>query len=204
MCDYCQEEKIRSLKYSKINPNEYINKRYGNVTITDCYWIKEKRYRLYVDYKCDCGNVKSCTLDHLKSGRIKSCGCLKNIIMVKRNTKHNLYKEYKRIFDVWNNMIQRCYNKKNPNYKNYGERGIKVCKEWQCLNNFVDWAYKNGYIEKDKANRKEVLSIERIDVNGNYEPNNCKWIPFCEQGKNKRYSGRQCVGRELKEADNIE
>ena len=79
------------------------------------------------------------------------------------------------------------------------ERGIKVCKEWRCLNNFVDWAYKNGYIEKDKANRKEVLSIERIDVNGNYEPNNCKWIPFCEQGKNKRYSGRQCVGRKIKE-----
>ena len=168
MCKYCQEEKIRSLKYSKINPNEYINKRYGNVTITDCYWIKEKRYRLYVDYKCDCGNVKSCTLDHLKSGRIKSCGCLKNITMVKRNTKHNLYKEHKRIFDVWNNMIQRCYNKKNPNYKKSGGSSN--------INPNKNNPNKNNSSSNNKNKTKNSL-----------------------QGKNKRYSGRQCVGRKIKE-----
>lgn len=193
MCKYCEEEKIRNLKYSKINPKEYINKRYGNVVVTDCYWIKEKRYRLYVDYRCDCGNIKSGTIDHLKSGRIKSCGCLRNKTIIKRNTKHNLYKGNKRIFDIWNNMIQRCKNDKNPNYKNYGGRGIKVCGEWQNPEKFIKWAYENGYEEKNKTDRKNVLSIERINVNGNYEPRNCKWIPFSEQGKNKRYSGRQYV-----------
>lgn len=72
-------------------------------------------------------------------------------------------------------------------------RGIKVCNEWQKFENFINWAYANGYEKKDKIDRRNVLSIERIDVNGNYEPNNCKWIPFSEQGKNKRYSGKQGV-----------
>ena len=90
-------------------------------------------------------------------------------------------------------MIQRCKNDKNPNYKNYGGRGIKVCGEWQNPEKFIKWAYENGYEEKNKTDRKNVLSIERINVNGNYEPRNCKWIPFSEQGKNKRYSERQCV-----------
>lgn len=200
MCEYCEEkEKIRNLKHAKVNPIDYINKRFGNVTIIDCYWLKEKRHRLYVDYKCDCGKIKSSTIDHLKDGKIKSCGCLKHENTIKRNIKHNLYKENKRIFDVWNNMIQRCNNNKNPNYKNYGGRGIKVCKEWQNLENFIKWAYANGYKEKDKTDRKNVLSIDRIDVNGNYEPSNCKWIPFKEQGKNKRYSGRSMCGRRLED-----
>lgn len=193
MCKYCDRVKIRNLKYSKINPTDYINKRYGNVIIIDCYWIKEKRYRLYVDYRCDCGNIKSSTIDHLKSGRIKSCGCLRSKNTIERNTKHNLYKTNKRIFDVWNNMIQRCENENSPNYKNYGGRGIKVCENWKNPENFISWAYKNGYQENNKKDRKNVLSIERINVNGNYEPNNCKWIPFSEQGKNKRHSGRLCV-----------
>lgn len=193
MCEYCEKDKIRELKYSKINPQEYINKRYGKVIVIDCYWIKNKRYRLYADYRCDCGNIKSSTIDHLKSGRVKSCGCFISQITAERNTKHDLYKNNKRIFDIWNNMIQRCQNKKNPNYKNYGGRGIKVCDEWKNLQNFIKWAYKNGYEERDKTERKNVLSIERMDVNGNYEPNNCKWIPFSEQGKNRRYSGRQYV-----------
>ena len=95
-------------------------------------------------------------------------------------------------------MIQRCENEKNPNYQNYGGRGIKICEEWHNLENFIKWAYDNGYEERITTDRKNVLSIERIDVNGNYEPNNCKWIPFKEQGKNKRYSGRSPMcGRKL-------
>lgn len=88
-------------------------------------------------------------------------------------------------------MIQRCENRKNPNYQNYGGRGIKVCEEWHDLENFIKWAYNVGYEERTISDRKNVLSIERIDVNGNYEPSNCKWIPFKEQGRNKRYSGRK-------------
>lgn len=80
-------------------------------------------------------------------------------------------------------MKTRCNNKKSTNYKNYGERGIKICDEWNSRNgiyNFAKWAYQNGY--------KNGLTIERIDVNGNYEPSNCCWIPLCEQSKNRRCS----------------
>lgn len=195
MCRYCEDEKIRVLKYSKINPKMYINKKFGKVTVIDCYWIKDnKRHRLYVDYKCKCGNIRTSSLEHLAEGHILSCGCLRHDNLIKRNTKHNLYKSNKRIFDIWNNMIQRCENTRNPNYKNYGERGISVCEEWHKLENFIEWAIKAGYVEKNKQDRKNVLSLERIDVNGNYEPLNCKWIPFKEQNKNKRYCGRKLGG----------
>lgn len=184
-------EKIRNVKYSKININEYINKRYFNITIIDCYWInKNGRNRLYVDYKCDCGNIKTTNIEHIQQGRIKSCGCLKSRLTTIRNTKHSLYNNNKRLFNIWNGMIQRCENNKTKNYKNYGARGIKVCDEWHDFEKFSNWALVNGYKELEIKDRKNVLSIERIDVNGNYEPNNCKWIPFKEQGKNKRYSGK--------------
>ena len=90
-------------------------------------------------------------------------------------------------------MIQRCENPKNLNYKNYGGRGIKVCDEWHNLKKFIQWANSSGYEARNKNDRRNVLSIERINVNGNYEPSNCKWIPFKEQNKNKRYCGKQCV-----------
>lgn len=198
MCEYCEKDKIRKLKYSKINPNEYIGKKFGEVTIIDCYWInKNGRHRLYVDYKCECGNIKTTNIEHLIQKHIISCGCFKVERIITKNTKHNLYKENKRIFDVWNNMIQRCENPKNLNYKNYGGRGIKVCDEWHNLKKFIQWANSSGYEARNKNDRRNVLSIERINVNGNYEPSNCKWIPFKEQNKNKRYCGKQCVGRKL-------
>ena len=197
MCKYCEEEKIRKFKFQKTSPETYVGNKYNRLTVVDCYWIEEKsgRKRMYFDCKCDCGNVTTASRDHVVLNRIKSCGCLISELTSNRNTKHGLYKKYKRVFDVWNNMIERCENPNNSNYKNYGGRGIKVCGEWHELKTFVEWAYKNGYEERDKNNRRNVLSIERIDVNGNYEPSNCKWIPCCEQGKNKRYSGRQklCV-----------
>ena len=97
-------------------------------------------------------------------------------------------------------MIQRCENKSNKNFSNYGGRGIKVCIEWHDLENFIRWAYEKGYEERPISDRRNVLSIERINVNGNYEPSNCKWIPLKEQAKNRRYSGRKPMcGRKLGE-----
>ena len=84
----------------------------------------------------------------------------------------------KRIYKIWHGMMSRCYNTKNTQYCYYGERGITVCKSWHNVTNFIHWALKNGY--------KDGLSIERKNVNGNYKPSNCCWIPRSEQAYNRR------------------
>lgn len=123
--------------------------------------------------KCDCGNYKICRGDKVKTGKIKSCGCNN------QQQDHGLC--HTRLYHIFVGMKDRCYNKHNSRYKNYGNRGIKICDEW--LTDFVkfySWAMENGY--------REGLTIERVDVNGNYEPNNCSWITIEEQQKNKTNS----------------
>ena len=99
----------------------------------------------------------------------------------KKFKKFKLLPEYK----SWVGMKQRCYYPNSSQFSIYGARGIKVCQRWKD-------SFEN-FLEDMGSKPNNSYTIDRIDVNGNYEPNNCKWIPFCEQGKNKRYSGRQCV-----------
>lgn len=129
--------------------------------------------------KCDCGNYKKATTSDLKSNKIKSCGCLlkeRAIVFCKNKSKHNLTGT--RIYRIWNSMKQRCYYKNGRNYKNYGAKGITVYKEWKNdFLNFYNWSINNGY--------KDNLTIDRINVNGNYEPNNCRWVSMKEQENNR-------------------
>lgn len=122
------------------------------------------------DCKCECGNTKKIRMRCLLSGDTKSCGCIGKFTTTTGFNNDRIYK-------CWNHMIDRCTNPKSDRYKNYGARGIKVCDEWaNDYHTFREWAIKNGYSEK--------LSIDRIDVNGNYEPSNCKWSTEKEQMNN--------------------
>lgn len=124
--------------------------------------------------RCECGNYTVTGSNELISGITKSCGCLK---FESRNSTHKLSKT--RLHNIWSKMKARCLKEKNPAYKWYGGRGITICQEWlDDFMNFYNWAMGNGY--------KDELSIDRIDVNGNYEPSNCRWIPLNEQALNTR------------------
>lgn len=125
--------------------------------------------------KCDCGNTTVVSRTHLKKGTVKSCGCSKKLAQEKQR-KPELYKRLK---GVWKGMKQRCYNSNNEKYYLYGERGIRICSEWFTnFQNFYNWAINSGY--------KQGLSIDRIDVNGHYEPKNCRWVSCKIQSNNRR------------------
>lgn len=126
--------------------------------------------------KCDCGNITIVRHGDLRNGSTVSCGCYN--YEKESAVKTHGYSRTK-LGNVFEGMKQRCNNPKNKNYEKYGGRGIKICTEW--LNDpkkFFDWAIKNGY--------KEGLSIDRIDVNGNYEPDNCRWADNETQCLNQR------------------
>lgn len=138
--------------------------------------------------KCKCGNEQVVGGAFLRKGESKSCGCFRSEYAKNRFSTHNLSKT--RLYNIWSGIKKRCYNKNNPKYKNYGLLGVSVCKEWlDHFDMFYNWAINNGY--------DDTLTIERIDVSGNYEPKNCKWLTKKEQSYNKRntisicYNGTQ-------------
>lgn len=130
----------------------------------------QKHNNEYYLCKCDCGNSKIIRKNLL--GITKSCGCLDN----ETKTKHGMFGT--RIYRIWADMKNRCDNKFNTAYNYYGGRGIKYCPEWKDFENFYEWAKDNGYAEN--------LTIDRICVNGNYDPSNCRWITKKEQSRNTR------------------
>lgn len=149
-----------------------LNKRFGKLLVIKELKISNRYGRLWL-CKCDCGNQIARNAGFLNSGGNTSCGCDNH----KFKPIHGGYNT--RIYSIWNGMRFRCYNKISEAYENYGGRGITMCKEWlEDFLVFKEWALNNNYSDK--------LSIERIDVNGNYCPENCKWIPLKEQSRNKR------------------
>ncbi len=126
---------------------------------------------------CECGKESDVRVSDLRSGNTRSCGCLFKDTRKTSNVSHGM--AHTRLYSIWTNMKTRCYNPNVPGFKHYGGRGITVCEEWEGdFVNFYNWAVETGY--------NDELTIERVDVNRNYDPDNCMWVEANEQSKNRR------------------
>lgn len=156
-------------------PIDITGQKFGKLTVLGVHHLGKRNTRYWL-CKCECGKETVQISVNLKSGRTKSCGCQRYIELSERNKKHGM--SGTRIYRIWRGMISRCKYKTATGYENYGARGISVCKEWEDFERFYLWALENGYSDE--------LTIERKNVDGNYEPGNCEWITWEMQASNKR------------------
>ena len=160
--------------------NYLVGKTFGQLTVVSEAGRSESRHILY-ECICECGNHKIVSGKELLSGHTRSCGCMQRVIHGGRRVNNT-----ERLYNVWNGMKNRCRQRNDRNYKYYGSRGISVCDEWMDYKTFRAWAYANGY---DESAPYMKCTIDRIDNDGNYEPNNCRWVSMKEQSMNKRARG---------------
>lgn len=148
-----------------------IGKKYG------LWEVLSVKNNVFLTCRCECGTVKDVRFQDLERGKSKSCGCFSRRKIIERNTVHGLSKT--RLYKVYKSMKSRCLNRNNKRYNDYGGRGIKISEDWIAdFQNFYNWSMQNGY--------KENLTIDRINNDGDYCPENCRWTSVKEQNKNKR------------------
>jgi len=151
---------------------DIIGNKFGRWTVLAFSHYKSNSRGIYL-CRCDCGTEKLVGRPTLISGTSKSCGCLHKEAVTKHNQRNP------KLYSIWHNMKDRCYREKHPMYNYYGGRGITVCDKWKDnYTEFHKWSFANGYVEG--------LSIDRINNNIGYSPDNCKWSSSIEQGRNRR------------------
>lgn len=169
-------EKRKSSKYYGVN---LIGERHGKLEVIR----KADHGKSWWICKCDCGNVVE--LPTYRFFKNQSCGCFEkeNLERIGKNNRTHGRTE-SRLYHTWCKMKERCYNPNIEHYPQYGGRGITICDEWRnSFESFQEWAYSAGYDDNSTGNEQ---SLDRINVNGNYEPSNCRWITHQEQMRNTR------------------
>ena len=175
------DETTPALESGNTGAIDLTGQTFGRVTVLEKFPFRaNKRLLWIVECSCDKHTVFVTSGRNLRHGDCTSCGCVQSERAAQAHTKHGLGgKDRARIYTMYNDMIHKCYDEKRINYKNYGAKGITVCDEWQGehgLDNFVKWAYDNGYYEQDKSlPRDELLSLRRIDETKGFYPDNCVW-----------------------------
>lgn len=153
-----------------------IEMQYARLYVLETFKIKgDKSYKNYCVCLCDCGKITISAECNLKGGQVRSCGCLRSERTKETFTKHG--KSYSRAWRAWSNMRRRCYDKKTNRYHLYGARGIRVCSRWRK-------SFSAFYA--DMGDPPKGYSLDRINVNGNYTPSNCRWATAKQQARNTR------------------
>lgn len=166
--------------------NEPMGKTFGRLYVKELAYI-DRKYRRFYLCTCSCGNQKIIQYSAIVSGKVQSCGCYMKENNANKKRTHGKYGNP--IYQMYMDIKKRCYNKNCDAYSNYGGRGIIMCEDWK--NNFIsfyNWAIENGFKNTKSKTGRRIYTIDRIDVNGNYEPSNCRFVDNFVQANNKRNS----------------